>query len=381
VELRYRRHGPDVWVFRAREIGEDGNERRPAVDIGDVTELPSKAAALERVEELGLIRQFNFNRIVRTFNDLVAKYKKEVWPTRFGTQGAYAYSCSFLEARWGESSLTQMAKSPMEIHVWLNGLEGKEGNPLAKGTRQHVLSLLHAMFDAAMGWGLIPKERNPIDFVSVKKGANKKERKTKLTPEQFQFMMKDPDIPLHVKVICAVAALTGLRISEVLGLDWETSIDFVNKKVNIVRSYTCGRVDDPKTDNSKEPVPMSEQLEHILCEWKEAMPVIGGWLFGSIITERPFSRSTLQQKHLRPALFRAGLSEMDLEGTGFHCFRHSYRAWLGDLDAALEVQKALMRHGSIRQTLEYGKNSTKQEEKRRKTQQSLADVVVGKNPA
>ena len=50
-------------------------------------------------------------------------------------------------------------------------------------------------------------------------------------------------------------------------------------------------------------------------------------------------------------------TEFSLRTVGWHTFRHTYRTFLGELKAPLEVQKALMRQADISTTLKYGQSS------------------------
>ena len=57
-----------------------------------------------------------------------------------------------------------------------------------------------------------------------------------------------------------------------------------------------------------------------------------------------------QQWKLSPAGERAGLGRI-----GWHTLRYTYRAWLGQTDTPMTVQKDLMRHASITTTMDvYG---------------------------
>src|SRR5260370_28711071 len=49
-----RKRGPDVWIYRFREIGPDGLGRKPKVIVGTVEEYPTQALARRAVEALGL---------------------------------------------------------------------------------------------------------------------------------------------------------------------------------------------------------------------------------------------------------------------------------------------------------------------------------------
>jgi site-specific recombinase XerD len=50
-------------------------------------------------------------------------------------------------------------------------------------------------------------------------------------------------------------------------------------------------------------------------------------------------------------------TESGFGSIGWHTFRHTYRTFLGELKAPLEVQKALMRQADISTTLKYGQSS------------------------
>jgi integrase len=370
-----RVRGPDIWVFRAREIDEDGVTRRPAIPIGDVEEFPTKSEALTKVEELGLRKQFNASRVVVTMGELVFKFKRESYPSRSGTCSTYNGYLAYVEDRWECTRLSEMVRAPKVIDVWLNDIDSRlTGEPLSRTTRERIKTLMYSMFEAAMGWGFIPKERNPMDWVKVRKGKRAKERLAKLTPEQFQRLIEDMLCPKHVRVMATAATLTGFRISEILGLRWEDSIDFENHKIKALRSVVGPDEEETKTPDSYDEVPMSEYLEKVLLDWKEEEPVINGWVFGSIRTGRPFDAGGLQHDHLRLALRRIGIMDPD---TGWHTLRHTYRSFLADLDAPLEVQKTLMRHTNIGQTLKYGKHSRKEQDKRRTAQESVTRMATG----
>ncbi len=49
-----RKLGPDVWTYRWREIGPDGQIRKPKVIIGTVADLPTLSLAKRAVAALGL---------------------------------------------------------------------------------------------------------------------------------------------------------------------------------------------------------------------------------------------------------------------------------------------------------------------------------------
>lgn len=67
--------------------------------------------------------------------------------------------------------------------------------------------------------------------------------------------------------------------------------------------------------------------------------------FAFVAGEMPYLLNAVQRDYLTPAGKLAGLGPI-----GWHCFRHTYKAWLGDSGTPLEIQKDLLRHADIRTT-------------------------------
>ncbi len=104
---------------------------------------------------------------------------------------------------------------PYRVQEWLRKL------PMAPKTRGHVRSLMYRLFEKAMLWELIPLERNPMGLVELK-GVSKRLRPPRiLTEEEFGALLNQLVHPYRCMVL--LAACTGLRVSEVMGLRWSES--------------------------------------------------------------------------------------------------------------------------------------------------------------
>ena len=147
------------------------------------------------------------------------------------------------------------------IRIWLNGL------PLAPLSKGHIRSLMHKLFDLSQLWEYAELGRNPIELVKVK-GVTKREKQIViLTPEQAVAiigLLKEP----YSLMVMTVAAL-GLRLSEMLGLQWK-DIDFERKIVTIRRSAYRGSVDEAKTKASHAEVPLPDDLAALFLAWRDA---------------------------------------------------------------------------------------------------------------
>jgi integrase len=189
--------------------------------------------------------------------------------------------------------------------------------------------------------------------------------------EYFE-LLKHLDEPHRTMVL--VAQCLGLRVSEILGLQWG-DFSFENRSVLVQRSVVGGRVDDVKTEYSKDDVPLDARLAEALLSWRAAsfFPRDTDWVFANPVTGRPYHQESLRKRQLQRAAKLAGLGE----DIGWHTFRHTYRSWLDETGAPMKVQQELMRHASIQTTMNvYGRAMT---ETKRRANSQVVGLVFGPN--
>jgi integrase len=136
-----------------------------------------------------------------------------------------------------------------------------------------------------------------------------------------------------------------LRISEVLGLQWR-DFDWEKHQLQICRSWVCGRIDEPKTENSRRPIPVDLTLEKVLRDHRGRQPQsfkACEWVFPSERTGMPWHAWTAQRRWLVRAGQKAGI-----ESLGWHAFRHTYSTLLNEYGTDAKVQQELLRHADIR---------------------------------
>jgi integrase len=206
----------------------------------------------------------------------------------------------------------------------------------------------------------------------VKNASKRLKRPRVLAVDEFFELLKHLGEPYRTMVL--VAQCLGLRISEILGLQWG-DFDFENRTVLVQRSVVGGRVDDVKTEYSKDDVPIDPRLAEVLlqCRSVSVPPRDGDWVFANPVTGRPFHQESLQKSQLKRAAKLAKLGE----NMGWHTFRHSYRSWLDETGAPMKVQQELMRHASIQTTMNvYGRVMT---ETKRRANSQVVGLVFGPN--
>jgi len=259
------------------------------------------------------------------------------------------------EVKVGRSApVVDMAKDPMAVEQWIKGLQtiprkkGEKPRELAPKSKLHTRAVMHRLFEYAMRWRYLDCQRNPMSLIELKGTSRRVRVIYLLTPQQYYVILSH--LAPHIRVMAVLAMNTALRISEILGLRWR-DIDFEQATLMIQRSVVGKYEDETKTLASASVLPLHELLVQELRAWQARGQNVNGWLFGNIDTGRPYHRVSLQKDHLIPAGKKAGIPNL-----GWHNFRHTYRARLGDSGAAPEVQQKLMRHSSIDMTMRYGQN-------------------------
>jgi len=351
------------------------------------------------IERLNSAKQEQKQKVIvdPTFGDLLDKFISdeklvEIKERRAGerspegdllawsTASSYLSNCKLLREKWGTTKLDRF--KPLEFQNWL-----KELKRSAK-TKGHIKAFVNRLFNKAKLFEMVWFLENPIKNVEVR-GISKRSRKPAvLTFEQFWLifdLLKEP-----YNIMSLVDISTGLRVSELLALNW-AAISFDRLCMKIEEGVVHGRIGRVKTEYSKDELPFDPDAATILLEWKRKSKGTG-LVFPSPITGHSYDASPIQQDWIRRAGFclvacpecgavpgvactiehrgrgkkfnipvhdtrRELATESGFGSIGWHTFRHTYRTFLGELKAPLEVQKALMRQADISTTLKYGQSS------------------------
>ena len=106
-----------------------------------------------------------------------------------------------------------------------------------------------------------------------------------------------PLIPEPYRTMVVIAQCLGLRVSEILGLQWR-DLDFESLVLRAKRGVVQGRVDRVKSGYSEDDVPLDPTVAQVLQDWeKDCSATPEGWLFlnqrhASRITRVRFARTT-----------------------------------------------------------------------------------------
>ena len=174
-----------------------------------------------------------------------------------------------------------------------------------------------------------------------------------ITPKQAWAIwsrLREPE-----STITLLAAATGLRASECLGLKWG-DVDFLGQTIRIRRVWTGGQVGRGKSETSRSVVPLHPVLASHLQSWKQATPYgkSTDWVFPSFRLRglKPRVGNMLVADHLRPAAVAAGvLGKEEKTRFGFHVMRHSLASYLVQNGKDPKTVQGLLRHADVTTTL------------------------------
>jgi integrase len=346
VTVERRKRGPDVWCFRWREGAPDGRRIHRRIVLGTADELKSIASARKAV--VGLRREINLNdvRIRResiTLADLSRHFQQRELVRgdariAYSTRKAYeGYLRKWIEPRWGGYRLFEIRA--VEVELWLKSLNR------APGTRCKIRNVMSLLFNHGRRHDLC--DRNPTEW--VRQGAKRRRAPDILTSDEVHGLLAN--LRFRERTLVLLALTTGLRRSELFALKWR-DVDFQAKQIHVTRSIVQNVIGVCKTETSQKPVPAHGDLIKALREWHRQTPYQSSesWVFASPVNHGrwPFLAQEIMRHHIIPVARKLGITKR----IGWHTFRHTYSTLLRSTGAELKIMQELLRHSTIRVTLD-----------------------------
>jgi integrase len=244
------------------------------------------------------------------------------------------------------------------------GLIREVRGPLARNSVRIIHAALRVMLNAAIEDGLLVA--NPADKLgrslrlAVSPNVRQEEIKAFTREQVSSFLatsaaLKGSERRYHPFFL--LLARTGMRMGEALALQWN-DIDFRGRQIRIVRAFSVGRIETPKSGHGRT-VDVSDQLAGALLRLqverkaevlRQGWPEIPLWVFCNE-AGMPLDGSRIR-KTFAKILEAAGLPPHFTP----HCLRHTYASLLlQQRESPVYVQRQLG-HASIKLTVDtYGK--------------------------
>jgi integrase len=331
-----------VFVGRWREDVIQGDRTirvERSMVLGTVTELKTKRIAQRLLDPiLARINSFDY----RPSKFITVEKFADVWEMQVlvhqkpsSVKAVESHLRTYIRKHLGKVLLHELAPQIQQNFVTL--LSQK----VSRKTVLNVLGTLSSMTRSAKSWGYctqpvvtselaLPTDelRKPARFFDGEEAR----KIISIAPEPYRTMF-------------AIAAMTGLRVGEVVGLQ-KADLDFERRIIHVQRSAWYGRVQTVKSKASRAPVAMAEALAMLLKDylatWK---PNPAGFLFLNR-NGRPYAANKVVEYGLWPILEKLGIPH-----AGMHAFRHCHASLLMDVGANPMVTKDQMRHSDARITL------------------------------
>jgi integrase len=368
LKLKARKGRCAVWVYRWRELDSEGRRVQKKKIIGDEKRFPTETAAKRAVEPLraeinahnAVIGEMTFAELWGHFaaNEL-HRAEADRSPT---TIALYLNNARiYLLPEWGRMPISKI--KTVAVEAWLTGLKGKDrrradgsvkpGQNLAPSTKAKLRNQMCALYSHAIRHELY--DRNPISGTAITQngvrgsGGVRVSTKRLRTPDVLSIdemqaiidRLKSPILIVAVKV----AAVTGLRRSEIRGLKW-SSLDVPNLWLNVERGIVGTIETKTKTKASRRGVPVTTELAHVLLEWREQSlyRADDDWMFASEQNggKTPIWLDVALGRHIRPAAEAAGIKKR----IGWHTFRRSLATIVAAKTKDIKVAQELLRHAN-----------------------------------
>jgi integrase len=310
--------------------------------LGTVEELGTKRLAeREAASFLARVNRLDYRPVKRaTFGEFSENWKKQVIDLlKPSTAKVTASHLRFhLVPAFGRMRLDEIGQEQVQAFV------GK----LAKGRSRHtilnVLGTLASVLKMARKWGYAVAGFQQTDLVVPCSNPGKPARF--FMAEQVRSILALASEPW--RTIFALAAMTGLRPGEVLGLSID-DLDFEQRLIFVRRSAWYSHLISPKSSRSVATVPMPGPLAETLANFFPALwrPNEKRLLFSNR-RGNPYSENKVVQHRLWPIL-----DALSIPRCGMHAFRHGHGSLMHSSGASVKVAQTQLRHADASTTMRY----------------------------
>lgn len=336
--------------------------KKPPVFVGrwreDVIQENGQIVRVERSMVLGTVAELKTKRIAsRLLEPTLAGINSfEYRPSKFTTLDKFADTWELQVLVHQKPSSVKAVKSHLETYIrkHLGKIQLHDLTPqiqqnfvtmlsqkVSRKTVLNVLATLSSMLKTAKAWGYSCKIVSRGDLVMPSQGLRKKVRS--FTGEEARRIITAASEPY--RTMFAIAAMTGLRVGEVVGLQ-KPDLDFDRRLIQVRRSAWYGRVQTVKSKASEAPVVMPDALvtllQRYIALWR---PNPEQFLFVNR-NGRPYAQNKIVEYGLWPVL-----DALKIERAGMHAFRHCHASLLIDVGANTAVTRDQMRHSDASVTL------------------------------
>jgi integrase len=328
----------DQWVARWREdaLGEDCTLRRVrrAVVLGTLDDFPTKRLAYrelqKRLETINNPFAKPTSRLL--FADFVDKWTKTILPQyKKSTRSAFRSTAKHLKQVFGQLPLGEISTEVLQRYI-----AGQSAR--APRTVRARIAILRVMWRTARAWQYV--SHDPFGGL-VKPRITHSQPVNYFTVAEMQAILQGA--PDKWKLLFRLAAETGMRIGELLGLQC-ADVDLTSKRITVARTLWGGELQTPKTANARRSFCVSAKLAEMLKAHVEGYKA-EEFLFHTR-TGKPVAYPYVVRKVLYPLC-----DELKIPRRAFHAFRHGNGTLMDQVRVPLKTRQERLGHADGALTL------------------------------
>jgi integrase len=222
-------------------------------------------------------------------------------------------------------------------------LQVKQKAGYAPKTMRNIIVQLNGIFNLAQDNDLI--SRSPVR--TRHRPVCRKVEKPAWTAEQLRKILES--VPLCFRCLFTCVALTGLRMGELLGLQWRY-VDLRLKMLRVAHSLWKKQLVSPKSDASARPIPLGEVLVTALSSHRQCSTFTRPEDFVFCKGDgAPLNPDVLRKDVLYPVLDRLNIPRPK-GAAGFHAFRHSAASLINAETGNLKLTQRFLGHSNVSTT-------------------------------
>jgi integrase len=299
----------------------------------------ARAVLNERIQEAGKVSLQAADLTLRLFVNTYWKpylERKETKPSTL--RGYQSVLDNHIFPTLGDLLLTEI--EPINVEQLLQ-IKAKEG--YSQRTMRNIIVQLNGIFNIAADNDLIG--RSPVR--KRHKPVCRKTEKPFWTAEQIRMILES--IPIECRCLFICVALTGLRLGELLALQWKY-VDLKSRVLRVSHSLYKRQLVAPKTVTSARVIPLGDVLANALVAHHENSFFTGPDDFVFCTQDgSSLNPDVLRKDVLYPALDRLNIPRPK-GAAGFHCFRHSAASLINAETGNLKLTQKFLGHSNISTT-------------------------------
>jgi integrase len=259
---------------------------------------------------------------------------------------------NYLNPAFGTKCLRDL--TPLTMQQYFSSLTS---SALSFESRDKIRDVMSSILGSAVTFGLLVK--NPMESVRLAPG--KRGNRVKPYIDPLKFLELVVRIPEPYATMVYVAAFTGLRVSELIGLKWR---NVLSDSISIEERCSRGDWAAPKSEASNATIPVTaavisriHQLKGITVEIKAGSairryPAVKSsdpddLVFASVVKGVPMRDNAILSRFIKPAARKLGIGWVN-----WQVLRRSHATWLKMAGADVKDAQAQMRHSRATTTLD-----------------------------